>query len=68
MHLQLGEKVSGTVIFAILHREKAKKGFWEALFARLLPNDYFIYVLVTVRGTSLHCVHLPASTLYDYID
>jgi hypothetical protein len=22
-------------------------GFWEALFMRLLPNDYFIHVMVT---------------------
>jgi hypothetical protein len=27
MHLQLGVQVSGTVVFAILHREKAKKVF-----------------------------------------
>jgi hypothetical protein len=66
VHLRPGEQVSGTVVFAILHREKSNKVFgkrssrdysqtaasstcfWEALFARLLPNGYFIYVLVTV--------------------
>jgi hypothetical protein len=40
-----GEQVSRTVVFAILHREKANKVFWEALSARLLPNDYFICFL-----------------------
>jgi hypothetical protein len=88
VHQRPGEQVSGTVVFAILHREKANKVFGSALRAtapkRLLHlllggllYDYFLFIFFLVAYCTttswrlfegLHRVHLPASTLYDYID
>jgi hypothetical protein len=46
VHLRPGEQVFGTVVFAILHREKANTVFGKRFLRDCLPNDYFIYFSV----------------------
>jgi hypothetical protein len=66
VHLRPGEQVPGTVVFAILHREKVNK-----VSGKRSSRDCF---QTTTSSTSwrlfevLHFVHHPASTSYDYID
>jgi hypothetical protein len=74
VHQRPGEQVSGTVVFAILHGRRRIRFLWSALRATapkrllhlLLGGLLYDYFLAVIRGTTL--VHLPASTLYDYIN
>jgi hypothetical protein len=78
VHLRPGEQVSGTVVFAILHREKSNKVFGSALRATTPKRLLHLRVFgkrssrdcsqTATSSTSwwlfegLHYVHLPAST------
>jgi hypothetical protein len=66
VHLRHGEQVSGTIIFAILHWEKANKvfGMCSLRDCSQMTTSSTSWSLFERR----HCIHHPALTSYNYID